>query len=165
MLEPAKDIPAEDISEELGDNFVPKQVDEHSESYWDTTLAALAIKFFGGMADKEQRRRGLFRDDEPKGVGENYGNVNDNVEQEVTFGFPILDSTRDVAMKNIPPSTLPYFHGMSTEDPDSFLFEFYILCCSYNYVNNANKLKLFQADLKYSALQWFMGLGKHTIRS
>jgi hypothetical protein len=31
-----------------------------------------------------------------------------------TFRFPILDITRDVAMKNIPLSSLPHFHGMST---------------------------------------------------
>lgn len=46
---------------------------------------------------------------------------NENNERE-TFGFPILYITRDVAMKNIPLSSLPYFHGMSTEDPDSFFF-------------------------------------------
>lgn len=137
VLEPVKDIPTEDISEELGDNFVPNQADEPSESDWDTTLAVSAIKFFRGMVDEERRRRGLFGDDELEGVGDNDGNVNDNVEQKVPFRFPILDSTRDVAMKNIPPSALPYFHGMSTEDLDSFLFEFDILCCSYNYVNDA----------------------------
>lgn len=98
-------------------------------------------------------------------MGENDGNVNGNGQQEVTFGFPILDSTRDVAMKNIPPSTLPHFHGMSTKDPDSFLFLFDILCHSYNYVNYAQKLKLFPTTLKDSTLRWFMGLGEHTIRS
>ena len=103
------------------------------------------------MVDKERRRRGLFGDDELEGAGENNGNVNDNVEQEVTFGFPIFDSTIDITMKNIPPSALPHFRGMSTEDPDSFLFEFDILCCSYNYVNDAHKLKLFPATLKDSA--------------
>ena len=81
------------------------------------------------------------------------------------FRFPILDSTRDVKMKNIPPSSLPHFHGMSTEDPNSFLFEFDISCHSYNYVNDAHKLKLFPTTLKNSALQWFMDLGEHTIRS
>ena len=89
------------------------------------------------MEDKEWRRRGLFGDNELKGPKENEGNVNDDVEQEVNFGFPIFDSTVDVTMKNIPPSSLPHFHGMSTEDPNSFLFEFDILCCSYNYVNDA----------------------------
>ena len=98
-------------------------------------------------------KKGLFGDNEPEGGGENEGgNGNDNIEQEVTFRFPILDLTRDVAMKNIPPSALPYFHGMSTEDPDSFLFEFDILCRSYNYVNDSQKLKLFLATLEDSAL-------------
>ena len=155
----------EDISAEFGDNFFPNPLDEPLESDWDTTPAASTIKFFGGMED-EGRRRGLFRDDELEGGGENEGgNGNDNTEQEVTFRFPFLDLTRDVAMKNIPPSALPYFHGMSTEDPDSFLFEFDILCRSYNYVNDAQKLKLFPTTLKDSSLRWFMGLGEHTISS
>ena len=68
-------------------------------------------------------------------------------------------------MKNIPASALPHFHGMSYEDPDSFLFEFDILCSSYNYILDAQKLKLFPATLKESALRWFMGLGEHTIRT
>ena len=68
-------------------------------------------------------------------------------------------------MKNIPPSALPYFHDMSTKDLDSFLFQFDILCRSYNYVNDAQKLKLFPTTLKDFALQCFMGLGEHTIRS
>jgi hypothetical protein len=45
-----------------------------------------------------------------------------------TFGFPILDISRNISMKNIPLSSLPTFKGMSTEDPDLFLFEFDILC-------------------------------------
>jgi hypothetical protein len=82
-----------------------------------------------------------------------------------TFGFPILDITNDVAMKNIPLSSLPHFRGMSIEDPESFLFEFDILCRSYNYTDNAQKLKLFPATLKDSELKWFMSLGEHTILS
>jgi hypothetical protein len=68
-------------------------------------------------------------------------------------------------MKNIPPSTLPHFHGMSSKDLDSFLFEFDILRRSYNYVRDAQKIKLFPITLKDSALRWFMGLGEHTIRT
>ena len=68
-------------------------------------------------------------------------------------------------MKNIPLSALPHFHGMSSEDPNSFLFEFEILCRNYNYVRDAQKLKLFPAMMKDSALRWFMGLGEHTIRT
>ena len=68
-------------------------------------------------------------------------------------------------MKNIYPYVLPYFLGMPTEDPDSFLFEFAILCQSYNYVNDAKKLIFFSTTLKDSTLRWFMGLGEYTIRS
>ena len=63
-------------------------MNEPSESNWGTTLATSTINFFGGMAD-EERRRGFFGDDEPKGEGENEGgnhNIYDNAEQEVTLG-------------------------------------------------------------------------------
>lgn len=56
---------------------------------------------------------------------------------------------------------MPNFYGKSTEDPNTFLFEFDILCRSYNYVTDAQKLKLFPATLKDSALRWFMGLEEH----
>jgi hypothetical protein len=73
----------------------------------------------------------LFRDMEVE-----EGNENNEIE---TFWFPILEITRYVSMKSIPLSSLPHFHGMSTKDPDSFLFEFDILCRSYNYTNSAQK--------------------------
>jgi len=66
-------------------------------------------------------------------------------------------------MKNIPLSTLPNFHGLSSEDPDEFLFEFDILCRSYDYVNPTQKLKLFPTTLKGNALRWFMSLGTQVI--
>ena len=72
---------------------------------------------------------------------------------------------QDVTMKNIPPSSLPIFYGKSNEDPDTVLFEFNILCRSYNYLQDAHKLKLFPATLKDFALRWFMGLGESTIRT
>ena len=109
-MSPAEPV-TKDIPGEFGDNFVLNLVNDPSESDWDTTPTVSTIKFFEGMADDE-RRRGLFGDDESEGEGENEGgngNIHDNAEQEVTFGFPILDLTRDVAIKNIPPSALPYF--------------------------------------------------------
>jgi hypothetical protein len=40
-----------------------------------------------------------------------------------TLGFPIGDIPREVSpMKNIPLLALPNFHGLSSEDPDEFLF-------------------------------------------
>ena len=58
--------------------------------------------------------------------------MSDNKEEntESTFGFPILDLEPNVNMKNIPPSVFPNFYGKSTEDSDTFLFEFDILCRS-----------------------------------
>jgi hypothetical protein len=96
------------------------------------------------------------------GMAEEEGNA--AIETE-TFGFPILDISRNIIMKNIPLSSLPTFRGMSTEDLDLFLFEFHILCRSYNYSNDAQKLKLFPATMKDSTLRWFMILGENTILS
>jgi len=49
------------------------------------------------------------------------------------------------------------------EDPDTFLFEFHVLCRSYDYTVDAQKLKLFPTTLKGAALRWFMGLGPSSI--
>lgn len=61
-------------------------------------------------------------------------------------------------MKNISPSILPTFRGKNYEDPDQFLFEFKVLCQTYDYTADNQKLKLFPSTLKESALRWFMGL-------
>jgi hypothetical protein len=92
--------------------------------------------------------------------GEEVGN-----QTETTFGFPILDTTPSVNMKNIPLLALPTFYSKKSEDLDTFLFEFEILSKRYNYLEDAHKLKLFPATLKDSALRWFMGLGESSIRS
>lgn len=93
----------------------------------------------------------------------------DGGDQETNFGIPIVDTNailrEDVKMKNIPPSVLPNFYGMSTEDPDSFMFEFDILCRTYGYTDDTHKLRLFPTTLKATSLKWFMGLGEQTIDS
>lgn len=61
-------------------------------------------------------------------------------------------------MKNISPSTLPHFHGLTTEDPDTFLIEFVVICRTYDYTDYEKKLKLLPSTLKDAALRWFMGL-------
>ena len=66
-------------------------------------------------------------------------------------------------MKNMSPSVLPNFHGKAIEDLNEFLFDFGILCCSYDYTSSEQKLKLFPATLKDNALCWFMNLGGETI--
>jgi len=37
--------------------------------------------------------------------------------EEDPFGFPIQDTDINEHMKNIPPSFLPNFHGLRSEDP------------------------------------------------
>ena len=112
-----------------------------------------------------------FGNQDNMGDKEDHNNVRHGEEEETgnqtetTFGFPILDTTPNVNMNNIPLSTLPAFYGKNSEDLDTFLFEFELLCRSYNYMQDAQKLKLFPAALKDSALRWFMGLGESSIRS
>jgi hypothetical protein len=68
-------------------------------------------------------------------------------------------------MNNIPLYALTDFNGQISEDPNTFLFEFDILCRSYDYTTDAKKLKIFPATLKGSTLRWFMGLGVDSITS
>ena len=85
-----------------------------------------------------------------EGVWDN-GNENGNNKHEEIVGtlqFHIPQTTGKTPMKNISPSVLPNFHGKSTEDPYEFLFEFDILCWSYDYISSEKKLKLFPATLK-----------------
>ena len=76
-----------------------------------------------------------------------------------TFIFPLPSLVTNANLKNIPPTALPKFYGLAAEDPNTFLFEFDILCHSFDYNIDAHKLKLFPATLKELALRWFMGLG------
>ena len=46
---------------------------------------------------------------------------------------------------------LPRFYGKAAKDLDEFLFEFEILCRSYDYTTNAQKLKHFHSTLKDNA--------------
>jgi len=87
-----------------------------------------------------------------------------HVEEEiVTFEFPIREIVGASQMKNIHPSALASFHGISSEDPNAFLFEFNVLCMSYDFSSNGQKLNPFPTTLKDVALRWFMGLGSNSI--
>jgi len=88
----------------------------------------------------------------------------DDDNEEDPLGFPIQDTDGSVHMKNIPPYFLPKFHGLRSEDPETFLFKFEIVCISYGYLLKTQKLRLFLATLKDRALKWFMILGTNSIR-
>jgi len=92
------------------------------------------------------------------------GNQNDRGDRErIESAFPIRETNGDTKMKNISPSALPHFHGLTIEDPDTFLFEFAIICRTYDYIDDEQKLKLFPSTLEDSTLRWFMGLPRYNI--
>jgi hypothetical protein len=146
---------------QIADNFSYRRNISPEKEHWDASLSPrikpLRYSLFGNQIsmDEHEDHNHVTHDE-----GEEVGN-----QTETTFGFPILDTIQDVNMKNIPLYALPTFYGKSSEDPDTFLFEFDILCRSYNYLQDAQNLKLFLATLKYSALRWFMGLRESSIRS
>jgi len=67
-------------------------------------------------------------------------------------------------MKSISPSILPNFYGLRSEDLETFLFELEVLCRTYDYLEDSQKLKLFPSKLEGAALKWFMGLVTKSIR-
>jgi len=84
--------------------------------------------------------------------------------ETTTFRFQIKETDKETKMKNIPHSSLLNFHGISKEYPDTFLFEFDVLCRSYVYATDTHELNLFPTTLKSVTLRWFMGLEKDNIR-
>ena len=131
--------PVENIEEPVED------LDDRASAVGEPTMEGNNDGFFGGgRVDPEGERR--------------------DENSLSTLRFPISDLPAGITpMKNIPLSALPNFHCLSSEDPDEFLFEFDILCRSYDYVTNAQKLKLFPTTLKGNALRWFMSLGSQVI--
>ena len=76
-----------------------------------------------------------------------------------------MDEETNATMKNISPFVLPNIHGLKSEDPETFLFEFEVLCRTYDYLEDSQKLKLFPSTLKGATLKWFMGLVTHSIKT
>ena len=82
-----------------------------------------------------------------------------------TLEYPIVALDANAPMKSIPLQNIPTFHGLTSEDPYAFLFEFGVLCRGYDYTTDPQKLKLFPSTLKGTTLRWFMGLSGGTINS
>ena len=98
-------------------------------------------------------------------MGENHHHEDHSLPEGMvaTLQFPIQQPEGTAPMKNISPSMFPRFHGKAAEDTDEFFFKLDILYRSYDYVIDAQKLKLFPATLKDNALRQFMSLGGGTI--
>ena len=71
-------------------------------------------------------------------------NLIPSVMAQPTFPFPLLSLITNANLKNIPPTTLPNFYGLATKDPDTFLFEFDILCHSFSRTLMSISLNCFQ---------------------
>ena len=71
-------------------------------------------------------------------MAENRNGIEDRegAENRVEGAFPIRDTNGDARMKNISPSSLPHFHGLTFKDPDTFLFEFVVICRTYDYTSD-----------------------------
>ena len=76
-----------------------------------------------------------------------------------------MDTAANAPMKAIPLQYIPTFHGLTSEDPNAFLFEFDVLCRGYDYTNDPQKLQLFPSTLKGATLIWFMGLDRGVINN
>lgn len=63
--------------------------------------------------------------------------IDDPIEH-VAFEFSITNQERDATLKNKPPLKLPIFYGLVIEDLETFFFEFYVLCWSYDYITNVH---------------------------
>ena len=74
-------------------------------------------------------------------------------DERIEGAFPIRETNGDMKMKNISHLALPHFHGLTTEDPDTFLFEFAVLFRTYDYAEDEQKLKLFPSILKDASLR------------
>ena len=58
---------------------------------------------------------------------------NPQAPQTSTLQYPIVDTAVNAPMKAIPLQNITTFHGVTSEDPDAFLFEFDVLYQGYDY--------------------------------
>lgn len=70
--------------------------------------------------------------------------------------FPISETSGEVKKKNISPTPLPHFHGLTSKDPNTFMFEFDVVYMTLDYDFIGQKLKLFPSTLNDVALCCFM---------
>lgn len=61
--------------------------------------------------------------------------------------FPINENNGEARMKNISPTSLPHFHGFTSKDLDTFMFEFVVVYRTYYYASDDQKLNLFPSTL------------------
>jgi len=80
------------------------------------------------------------------------------VENMNNEAFLIKETNGEARMKNISPISLPHFHGLTIKDPNTFMFEYFVVCRTYGNAFDDQRLKLFLSTLKDATLCWFIGL-------
>lgn len=90
-------------------------------------------------------------------------NVYEQPDRTFQYLIDINKKNDEPPMKNISLANLPNFREKSPTNPDEILFEFKVLCQTYDYTTSLKKLKLFPSALKESCLIWFMGLQPKSI--
>lgn len=78
--------------------------------------------------------------------------LGEEVDSNLTFELSIIITNDEAPMKNIIVSTLPNFHGLASEVPDTFRIKFYVLWRRSNYIADAQKFNLFPSTLKNATL-------------
>lgn len=70
--------------------------------------------------------------------------------------FSTRDPNEEGNLKNINPTALPNFHGMDSYDPNTLMFEFFVVYKTFHYTSNEKNLKLFISTPINATLHWFM---------
>ena len=50
--------------------------------------------------------------------------------------FPIRETNGECRMKNVSHVALPHFHGLTSKDLDIFMFDFVVVCRTYDYASH-----------------------------
>lgn len=126
----------ESLEEEgKGENLSRQPLIEEPEDSEETIMTKEVVDGFGGGG--RGRGRGNNGGNNRGNNGGGRGNNGGNREGDKSFGFPIADEETHTTMKNISPSVLPNFYGLRSEDPETFLFEFEVLCRTYDYMEDS----------------------------
>lgn len=81
--------------------------------------------------------------------------------QTLTIVYHIVDQWANTPMRAIPLQNIPNFHGMAYKDPNTFMFEFDVLCrgLRLSIYHSPSEIELFHSTLKGATLCYFLGLG------
>ena len=74
------------------------------------------------------------------------------------YELPIIENNEKTRVKTINHVTLPNFHVQTTKDPNTLFLEFEVVCGTYDYLVDAQNLKIFPLTLKDIDFRWFMSL-------